>query len=444
MPTCRQYRRRLHHRRRGYTLVVFALIFFCLMALGALVIDLGLARLTQRQMQTAVNSAAVEGLRGRDFDSSDPTNVSGRSAARTIVEQTFDDDLDPASGDARIFGAGPIFHLGPGIGTDPALAAGQRLTIGAPLVYKPIPQLNQSNATHGDLVAGNYDSSQPHLEDADYDRGTEFVPAAGGDSFLARLRRTNDFAGLDNVSGISSAGPTLPFLFGRGSLIHKDPNGAYSPREHGITTRATAIAQARLAMAIGRRMPPAPAQLAGALPFVIEAGQWLAVASNTSQPLEIVGNEIQLSGQRAGYIYDLDAAEGLGQMFSLGQAAPADPLAGTLTGDVIFSAAGQRTADPSGPRLGYVALVGPVNGSAAGYVVAFGALELSSSSATILNYATLTKFVGPSNASSSLTRPLDANVFADQPNDPELQDLLAQHEIPLAPESPLLAPALVR
>src|SRR5208337_4438462 len=53
-------------KRAGYVLVFFAFMFFGLMGLAALVIDMGFARLAQRQMQTAVDSAALEGLRFRD------------------------------------------------------------------------------------------------------------------------------------------------------------------------------------------------------------------------------------------------------------------------------------------------------------------------------------------------------------------------------------------
>ena len=47
-------------------LIYFAMLTFALMALAALVIDLGMAMLTQRKMQTAVDSAALEGIRFRD------------------------------------------------------------------------------------------------------------------------------------------------------------------------------------------------------------------------------------------------------------------------------------------------------------------------------------------------------------------------------------------
>ena len=54
--------------RAGYALVLFLMMVFGLMGLAALVIDMGFARLAQRQMQTAVDSAALEGLRWRDVD----------------------------------------------------------------------------------------------------------------------------------------------------------------------------------------------------------------------------------------------------------------------------------------------------------------------------------------------------------------------------------------
>ena len=52
--------------RAGYVLVMFVMMFLCLMAVAALVIDMGFARLAQRQMRSATDSAALEGLRWRD------------------------------------------------------------------------------------------------------------------------------------------------------------------------------------------------------------------------------------------------------------------------------------------------------------------------------------------------------------------------------------------
>ena len=47
-------------------LVLVAVMLFALMALAALIIDMGFVRLTQGQMQSGVNSTALEGLRWRD------------------------------------------------------------------------------------------------------------------------------------------------------------------------------------------------------------------------------------------------------------------------------------------------------------------------------------------------------------------------------------------
>src|SRR5262249_18454400 len=74
-----RYRRR---GRRATALVYFPLMLFALLALAALVIDLGWARVTQRQMQTAVDAAALEGLRGENADAHD------------VAAWTFDDDFD--------------------------------------------------------------------------------------------------------------------------------------------------------------------------------------------------------------------------------------------------------------------------------------------------------------------------------------------------------------
>ncbi len=55
-----------HPERRGQTLVLFVLLAFVILALAAAVIDVGSIFLARRQLQSAVNSASVEGLRFRD------------------------------------------------------------------------------------------------------------------------------------------------------------------------------------------------------------------------------------------------------------------------------------------------------------------------------------------------------------------------------------------
>ena len=78
------------------SLVLFVMMFFGLMGLAALVIDMGFARLAQRQMQTAVDSAALEGLRN------DPTTPTGRQQASQIVADMFTDYVDSSGGTVQL------------------------------------------------------------------------------------------------------------------------------------------------------------------------------------------------------------------------------------------------------------------------------------------------------------------------------------------------------
>ena len=99
-------------RRSGTILILVVMVVFALMALAALTIDLGLARWTQRQMQTAVDSAALEGLRLSDPDY---PNAAGM-AASAMVTNVFIDNYQAATGSDRYqFGAGPNLTLSGGI-----------------------------------------------------------------------------------------------------------------------------------------------------------------------------------------------------------------------------------------------------------------------------------------------------------------------------------------
>jgi hypothetical protein len=334
--------------RRGYVLILFAMLLFAILGLAALVIDLGMARLTQRQMQTAVQSAALEGLRFRDgFPPSvltdptfqqlatsvvgaplptDPYNpydsqwqqwidlINGssttamqnrdtlrREMASQIVWQTFDGDFNinvnldtpnPLVSEEQI-GAGAVFSTTGGYGSDPTLAASQTLGVGDAAVGQPYRtfqpkrsdgtrglELNTNDDLNGDMVAGTYgawvngtfvnDDVQDFFvapgEDPmsysrqDFQPRQDLSPGAGvsAQSFLVRMRRTRNYGGNDLIPDVSSTGPTLPFLFGRGSTIHKDTSSAnttdYSPREQGISVRATAIADTsptRLVISVG-------------------------------------------------------------------------------------------------------------------------------------------------------------------------------------------------
>lgn len=243
----RRKKARFRTKRKGNTLLIFlfALIIMVPMALG--VLEYGLATLTRRQMQSAVNSAALEGLRKRD-DGSD-----WRTAAKNRIELIFDEDSDPSTFDERV-GAGPTIEFG----------SNQRIINSTKIgVYKPDIQLNEvDNKIHGDLVAGNYDfSDTQHQESAlyvrtDFAERTVFGPTSNlHDSVLVRMRRTIDSLGLgpslDNESGVSSSGSSIPHLWRRGPLVTDETIA--SKVAPGIRVRATAIAHSRPALRAGVR-----------------------------------------------------------------------------------------------------------------------------------------------------------------------------------------------
>ncbi len=275
--------------RAGYTLVLFLMLMFGLFGLAALVIDMGFARLAQTEMQTAVDSAALEGLRN------------GRQAASNVVGEMFTNSTD-SSGQVRQFGAGPIVNFSGGIG-DPSLAAAQTIeqpgSAGNPAVYQPITsgglaglELNEGNATEGDMTSGsygvnpNYDATQLADEDADYNRRDFTISsgpaAASAPAFLVRMRRTNNVNGLDQEAGVSSAGPALPFLWGRGSLLARSGASNQLSVVSGITVRATAIAGPQPAKSVG----PAYINTGGTVaaspqlaPFALRSDVWASLAA---------------------------------------------------------------------------------------------------------------------------------------------------------------------
>jgi hypothetical protein len=380
-----------------------------LLAIAALVIDLGYVTLTRVQMQSAADSAALEGLRWRDEAPPQPAQVcpfddpgalsadelrdfSRREAARELVCLSFSDPndvnyLDPQNG--RQPGAGPVVTL---TGGETAFNAFQTASLPTSLhVYRPLLQRNQDNAVYGDLVSGTagagapFDPSCPvanntiqYREDCSYNR-SDFLPAvpsAPGDptaslqspSFLVRLRRTSDFQTLDNdnqltlsagdSTGVSSSGPTMPLLFGQGSTIHLEtdstlnPNN-YNPRFHGITVRATAITDARPALQVGLRQPGIP----GVAPFALERSAW----QSTAQPINLdglsgyylgVAADVIHSQATVGYVPVLQACQG-GSSAGLTDFVPI--VDGTLNRVIGFGlaawsidcAAGQVTVTPS-------------------------------------------------------------------------------------------------
>jgi len=220
------------------------MLIFVLFALAALTIDLGLVRATQRQMQSRVDSAALEGLRFRDDVSAVDATANGTPAERDLARRKV----------AASF-------------VDPAL------------------QTNEAtNELHGDLVAGRFIPAGTGQEAADYTRD-DFTPEVTGEEFLVRLRRMNAPTALDGVAGVSSHGAGLPLVFGGATLLGADS----VLRANGYTMRATAIAEARPALSVGPAYPaslypdhaPPFAGLPGAAPFALKVSYWTRLTTDT-------------------------------------------------------------------------------------------------------------------------------------------------------------------
>ena len=237
-------------RRRGQSLLLLLLVILALAGVMALTIDFGFVLLSRRSMQTAVDSAALEGARN--------VGGQGRLNASRLVQNIFDDDLDPTANPTTL-GAGVQQSL---VGRDtndrPILGDGTGLgdvfDDRASFMYRPVPQLNEPNLDHGDLGVGNYIPNQDHQETSSYVRN-DFEFDNDGDSFLARLRRTsgreNVRNDLDRVADVSSSGLGSPLLIGYLAFFRAEPPSQYDIRRDGVTIRATSIATGKPIVRVG-------------------------------------------------------------------------------------------------------------------------------------------------------------------------------------------------
>lgn len=279
--SCARPRASTRTKQQGTVLLLFALLVLALMGIAALTVDIGYAVLAQSQMQNAVDTAAIEGARLRDYNvESWYSNRSRRSRVEEMVRQTFDDDLNPISeieyfyepnlnlpGDSdqdRLgFAMGPRIAL---VGGDPQNNIGALIEEqGLPYLDDPIIQPNQPNFPYGDMLSGTFDPLASAAENPDTYERADFLPAdpnsydpiAGNNDlyeslgFLVRLRRTKGDNALESLNGYSSRGETIPFLFALGTGIHQTPGAEYNPRTDGLTVRATAVAAAAPAFSIG-------------------------------------------------------------------------------------------------------------------------------------------------------------------------------------------------
>lgn len=416
-------------------IVIFAMLLSGLLALGGLVLDMGLVILTQGQMQVGADPAALEGLRVRDAVDMNGEllgEASRRQVASTVASLVYDDDLDPAAAPTLQLqlGAGPELELSDGI-TD--LNASQLITLPDQRTYVPVLQPNLDNLAHGDMVAGTFAPTEPAApghEDAGYARN-DFTPSdqAGSpaaNAFLVRLRRTNDVAGLDHHVGVSSSGTTLPLLLGHGSTAVAGGDD-YSVRHHGFTVRATAIADARPALRVGLPQATTAPPLEGATPFALDREFWATLEVNVP-----VSASVDAAGTISG-----------GAMAAAGRFTPPPPIPPAPPDPTVVMVVGQAVV-PAAPALdadvtGYVPIYLTVTegGLPVERVIGFGYVAVTGVPPAI-QLTKLPAFVAPVNASRHLGQvsPLpDAAIW------PGL--FTANAELGEAPGT-VFAPALVR
>ncbi len=319
--------RRPRHHRTGSVLVLMIPMLLVFFGCAALVIDLGLVRVTQARMTSATDAASLEAVRWRDQlpPGAMGTNLdqNRRAAAAALDSSIFTGDQD----------AGPLFdveHQPGGSAADvDAFAVTTPATDDTGAYaggYRPAVQLNMDgsgtaavNDVKGDLVAGTYlpDPTLSHREgmaaggtDRPYARA-DFEPDAAGTvppglSMVARLRRSRETA----VAGVSSIGPTLPLLFGRGAAIGgAEAGSSYSIRRDGISVRATSIATAAPVVSVGLPViVNATPAAQGAVAVAVDRPAWeelLPAAPTQGKPTPVivtrVGSNLMVGTTVIGY-----------------------------------------------------------------------------------------------------------------------------------------------
>ena len=366
-------------------LVLFVLLVWGMLGMAALTIDWGFVTLTRVQMQNAVDTAVLEGLRQRDaLGLGDGTSdAARREAAGNFVAWHFDNDIDLETDDPFQFGAGPQLQLDGGI---TEFNASQQLSVSDSPVFKPSLESNPTNASHGDLVSGEFLDVSKHTESSDYTRN-DFLPAdqassPSANAFLVRLRRTNDLQGLDRLEGISSAGNPLPLLFGLGSTIQATENGI---RQTGFSVRATAIADARPAFRIGFPVPLATPPIIGATPFALALDFWDSLTEEVPAPAVVNASGSISTGSHP------DAGR-----FT---PPPPDPNAVNTVGQSIPDLT--LPASESVDLTGYVPIFAAVSG--VNRVIGFGMVAIAGSTPGTVQITRLTSRIAPANATRHLT-----------------------------------------
>ncbi|WP_236626041.1 pilus assembly protein TadG-related protein [Rhodopirellula baltica] len=218
--------------RGGAVLILVVILLFALFAIAGLLIDIGMARLTQAHMQSVSDAAALEGgwqlAMGAD-----------QTTTRNAV-------VDRAAGMSESWGSHRIeLEDGHDLNDDGKPESSQTInrdTLGDPI--RPMLDPNVDNNTAGDIVLGKYMINEVPDElpgqPMGYDRHAFEPDVNDPNSVLVRLRRT----GEDDLAGGASA-ERLTYLWSRGSLLDLGLKG------DGIAVRSESIAKLAPVVAVG-------------------------------------------------------------------------------------------------------------------------------------------------------------------------------------------------
>ncbi len=248
--------------RTGGILILVVMLLFVMFAIAGLLIDVGMARLTQARMQSVTDAAAIDGGWQMALGS-DQTAVRDAVSNRT-------DELFETWTPKRL-----EFEGGYDLDQDGILESSQTIntnTLGEAI--RPSIDRNFGNEPAGDVVLGIYDETSipnvlPGLPSG-YDRGQGFIAdTTSPNSILVRLRRTNEQA----IPGGTSDG-NLPYLWSRGSLL------GFGLKGQGIAVRSESIAKLSPATAVGSAtnalLPPV---LSAAIPLTEVVSETFSRAS---------------------------------------------------------------------------------------------------------------------------------------------------------------------
>lgn len=253
---------RLVGQRHGGVLVLVVMLVFVLLAIAGLLIDIGMARLTQAHMQSVGDAAALEGgwqmAMGAD-----------ETAVRDAVVRRAE-EMSENWGPKRI-------ELEDGFDLDNDGIAESSQAINRETIcdsIRPTLDPNIDNELAGDVVIGLYDANAvPETlpgQPLGYDRGAAFAPNVdAADAVLVRLRRTDE----GDIAGGTSA-ERLSYLWSRGSLLDLGLKG------QGIAVRSETIAQLAPVVAIGDAIDELiPTVLSAAIPLTEVVNETFSRAS---------------------------------------------------------------------------------------------------------------------------------------------------------------------